>query len=89
MNGFIFTKKAAKIFLKLEQNQQDRIRKKLLQLKEHEDIFSVLKTLKDFDPATHRLRVGNYRLILFLEKNTVEDCIFVILDLGRRDEIYQ
>lgn len=89
MPVFVFTKKAAKIFDKLDQRRQERIRKKLCLLKQHPDILSVLKPLHDFEPATHRLRIGHFRLILHLEKQAKDDFSFLVLDLGPRDKIYR
>ena len=77
---------AKKIFLKLEHSVQDRILRKLKLLKQYseEDLKSVLVGLTNFEPATHRLRVGDYRLIL---QQKAEDK-FLILDLGHRRDIY-
>lgn len=89
MNTFVFTKKAEAIFLDLPKQIQRRILEKLRNLKSHSDIFSVLKNLHNFEPATHRLRVGDYRLILELRNRVKEDSIFWILDLGDRKEVYR
>ncbi|MBI4994871.1 type II toxin-antitoxin system RelE/ParE family toxin [Candidatus Peregrinibacteria bacterium] len=89
MNVFIFTKQAEKTFLKLPKTTQKRIILKLKELKKHDDILSVLKRLTNFGPATHRLRIGMYRLILEL-KNQKENCFeFFILDAGHRKDIYR
>ena len=84
-NTFIFTSFAEKKFLKLEKEIQKRIKTKLQELKHHEHLESVLKTLVDFDPATHRLRVGDYRLIL--QKKSLNE--YFILDIGNRSDIYR
>lgn len=88
MVTFVFTKQSEKIFKKLSATIQHRIVYKLSELKTHPDIFSVLKPLVNFHPATHRLRIGMFRLILELKKNTKESIEFWILDVGNRKDIY-
>ncbi len=85
MNQFIFTRFAEKQLRCQEKDIQKKILEKLRKLKTHEHIFSVLKPLVDFEPATHRLRIGAYRLILAHLKKTQ----FLILDVGHRKEIYK
>lgn len=68
---------------------QKRILVKLKALKEHEDIFSVLKKLHHLEPATHRLRIGNYRLVLELGERKGESVKFLVLDLGDRKDVYR
>lgn len=89
MVTFIFKKPAEKRFKKLPPHVQERILERLRVLKEHPDIFLILKRLNDFEPATHRLRVGTYRLILELKKNQGENLIFSVLDVGHRRDIYK
>jgi mRNA-degrading endonuclease RelE of RelBE toxin-antitoxin system len=86
---FVFTKYAEKRFLKLPKSIQKRIIDKLKELKSHEDIFSILKLLNHFEPASHRLRIGSYRLILELKNQKEMDCEFWILDIGHRKDIYR
>lgn len=89
MVTFVFTKYAEKSFKKLPKNIQGRILGKLKDLKNHDDIFLVLKRLVDFEPATHRLRIGSYRLILELKTHEENFCEFWILDVGHRKDIYK
>lgn len=86
---FTFTKYSGKCFYKLPKSIQKRILDKLKSLKEHEDIFLVLKKLINFEPATHRLRVGNYRLILELKLQGEKKMEFLVLDVGHRKDIYK
>ncbi len=85
MISFIFTKFAQKKFLKLDIETQERIRTKMQELKHREQHGSFLKPLTNFAPATHRLRVGAYRLILQQDSETD----FIVLDIGHRSEIYK
>jgi len=85
MNSFIFTKFAQKKFLKLEKTTQERIRAKMLELKNHEHLAADLKFLTHFTHATHRLRVGAYRLIL----QRVTETDFLIIDVGHSSQIYK
>lgn len=75
--------------MKLEKKDRERIIEKLKSLKEHPDILSILKKLVDFEPATHRLRIGSCRLILMLNKQNKSDFDFLVLDIGHRSEIYR
>ncbi len=82
---FSFTEKSLKTFNSLEMNLKKRVTQKLEQLKSHTHIFSLLEVVVDFEPATHRLRIGNYRLLI-MQKS--EDN-FLILKIGHRREIYR
>lgn len=86
---FVFTKFAEKRLKKLGTSEQEHITKKLEELKFHSDVLSILKPLHHFEPATHRLRVGNYRLILQLEKSSGDRIEFLVLDVGHRRDIYR
>lgn len=89
MVKFIFSKESYKKFSNLEKEIRDRIILKLQNLKNHPDIFSVLVKMKESDNSTHRLRIGNYRIILFLKIQRGNNCEFIIVDLGHRKEIYR
>ena len=81
---FHFTKQAEKEFRKLEPRVQEGIIKKLQQIKNSGN-FLQLDTLKDFLPATHRLRIGEYRLVL--SKNS--ESSFLVIDCKHRKDIYR
>ncbi len=85
MHTFVFTKFAKKRFIKLDQVIQRRIILKLKELKKHRDIDAVLRQLHHVEPATHRLRIGDYRLILCKEGKRQ----FLILDVGHRSDVYR
>ncbi len=89
MVSFVFTKYAEKGFRKLPVSVQKRILDKLKLLKGHPDIFSVAKVLHDLKPATHRLRVGSYRLILELKEQKKGQIIFWILKAEHRRNVYR
>lgn len=89
MVEFVFTKYSKKVFDKLPKIEKERILNKLTELKKHQDVFSSLRRLIDLEPATHRLRVGDYRLILELKKYDVKIVEFWILDVGHRKGIYK
>jgi len=76
-------------FRELSPDTQKRILQKLQMLKNHPDVFSVVGKLHDIYPATHKLRIGNYRLILELKDNTKSDTLFHILRAGHRKDIYR
>lgn len=82
---FFFTKESYKLFAKLEPGVYDRIQRKIKWLKKHPDPRSVLYPLEGYEPASYKLRVGNYRLIL----HHMSKREFVIVDIGHRREIYK
>lgn len=86
---FVFSKFAVKRFDKLAQSEQARVTAKLRELKSHPDILSILKPLHKFEPATHRLRVGNYRLVLQLTQISSTHTELFVLDVGHRRDIYR
>lgn len=90
MVSFIFSKKAKVMFLRLPEDVQQRITDKLGLLKKHEDIFSLLKGVKDLEPATHRLRIGSHRLLLALSgQKGSDDVDFLVLKVGHRKDVYR
>ena len=70
---------------KLDANVQKRILAKLEELKKHPSVLSVLEFLVDMEPATHRLRIGDYRALMKSEG----DGIFTILKVGHRRDVYK
>ncbi len=85
---FYFTNAGYKTFEGLPNEIQERMLEKVRNLKRHPRIFEIVKRI-DFTPATHRLRVGHYRLLLELKKNEPEQKIFWILMAGHRREVYR
>jgi mRNA-degrading endonuclease RelE of RelBE toxin-antitoxin system len=84
MYRFIFTHYAKKRFDKLDANTRERIKTKLLELKKYPNILPLLKPLSGLKPATHRLRIGDFRIIL----KYCNKCSY-ILDVGHRKNIYK
>lgn len=86
---FDFTEYGLKCLQKLPKDVQGRIEKKLSSLKNHPNIFTVISALEDVEPATHRLRVGDYRLVLQLTSNTKSKVYFMVIDVDHRKNIYR
>ena len=84
MISFIFSKKAKKQFKKLSCTDTERIIKKLKIFKMYCNINSFLKVIYDLEPATHRMRIWNYRLLVMVEWNEV-----IVLKLWHRRDIYK
>lgn len=82
---FRYTRKAKRLFEKLDPETQKRIQRKFEQLHNHLSLYSLLEPLTEFDPATHRLRIGEYRALLA----DVGGGEFLILKVGHRSTIYQ
>ncbi len=85
---FIVSNKAKKSLEILPHEVQERILDKLRELKNHPDIFSALKLLKNMGSPTYRLRVGNYRLLLCRAFSDASEIIFDITKIGHRKDIY-
>lgn len=78
-----FTASGKKDIQKLPKNLQKRIIRKLQFFSSQEDPLSFSKPLLQLPPATHRFRVGDYRIAFYLLKDT----IFVVKVKHRR-EVY-
>lgn len=89
MNRFTFTNKGKKSFDKLPRLLKSRILTKLKFFKSHPNIFAVLVPLIEFQPATHRLRVGDYRIILEYKTFSEDIYDFWVLDLDNRASVYK
>lgn len=82
---FVFSNHAKKQFLKLDIKTQQRIKDKLLLLKQDKDLLKQnLKAVFNIKPITHRIRIGSHRLLL---KEETEN--YIILKVGHRKEIYK
>ena len=84
MATFVFSKHAKRKFHKLDTQTQRRILEKIAELKADDD-FRSMTIIKDAPPATHRLRVGDYRLILVQR----EFSFFLVIDIDHRSRIYR
>jgi mRNA interferase RelE/StbE len=86
MHSILISKSFQKEFRKLQKDLQDRIREALKKLEENPfDARSGadIKLLENTDPKKHRLRVGDYRIIYFVDGNTVK-----VLDVFHRGKGY-
>ncbi len=87
---FDFTEQSIKIFRILPFDIRSRVERKLKDLKQHPHIFSLLISMKNHSPVTHRLRVGSYRILLqyLPEESTFTSTKFLVHDIGHRKDIY-
>ena len=77
----IFSLKAKKQFLKLEKTVQERIISLLERIRIRPEIF-VTKIVGD---PGYKLRVGDYRIIMDIDKNNL---LILIIKVGHRKNIY-
>jgi mRNA interferase RelE/StbE len=77
-----FTDKALKQLEKLEKDDQERIIKSLERIRLRPEAY----VTKLIDDPGYRLRVGDYRVILDIEK---EKLIILVLMVGNRKNIYK
>ena len=82
---FVFTHKAEKQFGKLDRQTQDRIKDKLILLKQDNNLLNQnLKPVINLSPVTHRIRIGSYRLLLSEDKDG-----FIVLKVAHRRVVYK
>lgn len=79
---FRFTNHALKQFQEFEKEIQNTLIKKLNEIKTN--TYWDFKKVTGLFPATHRLRIGNYRLLL-----KKEIFWFIVLKIGHRKDIYK
>ena len=82
MYEVVFSEKAKKQFLKLEKNIQKKIISSLDRIKLRPDAY-VTKLVGD---TAYRLRVGDYRVIMDIDKGKL---IILIIKVGHRNDIYK
>jgi mRNA interferase RelE/StbE len=73
---------AEKQFSKLDKVTKKRISDKLVSISD--DPFSFVKKLVGFE--AYKLRVGDYRVILTIENNTL---VILVLKVGHRKSVYK
>ena len=77
-----WTKIAAKQFGRLDKTVQKRIIKKLETIRDKPFFYTT--RLVGFD--LYKIRVGDYRIIISIEKNTL---VILVLKVGHRSKIYK
>ena len=77
-----FTDKAKKQLVKLEKNDQERIIKSLERIRIRPESY-VTKLVGD---PGYRLRVGDYRVIIDIDK---EQLLILVIKIGHRKNIYK
>lgn len=83
MFNVLFTKNGRKDLKKLSPEIQKRIIKKLEFFSSQENPLAFSKPLIDLPPATHRFRVGDYRIAFYVEGETI-----YIERIRHRREVY-
>ena len=84
MVTFRLTDTAHRQLKKIDPQARGQMLEKMRELKKHPSIFSVLEPVHDLEPASHRLRIGEYRLLLRMEGAT---CI--VYKIGHRRDVYK
>jgi len=80
---FKFTKIAEKKLYKISSSNREMILIKLKNIKSWKILWDFCK-LQNFWEASHRLRIGDYRLIL-----KEDNWSFIVLDIWHRQSIYK
>ena len=84
MYNFVFTKYWEKTFNSLTIENKERIINKLKSLKSCNNINQYIKIVYNLSPATHRMRIWNYRILL-----NIEWCNINIFKILHRKDIYK
>lgn len=66
-----FTPQGQKDLEKLTKDIQVRVIKKIKFFASQQDLLDFSKPLVNLPPATHRFRVGDYRIAFYIEQNTI------------------
>ena len=84
LERFEFTPAAEREFEKLEHNLQKRITEKLnFYLASRQPLYFA-KPLVDLRPATHRFRIGSYRVLFY-----VSGKVMVVTLIDKREDAYR
>lgn len=84
MTRFVFSATAKKDIAELDTEVRRRMHKKIIDLEKHPNIISQLKKLTDHPSAEYRLRIGDYRLLIDMQGDTV-----YILRVRHRRDVYR
>ena len=74
-------KSAAKDIIKISEPFKTQIKQKIKQLSQYPDITNI-KKLTNYNP-THRLRVGNYRVLF-----NIENDVIIVSRIKHRKDVY-
>jgi len=83
MFNVAFSPHAKKDLEKLSYDIQKRVIKKLTFFSSQEDPLLFSKQLINLPPATHRFRIGDYRIAFYISENTI-----YVERIGHRREVY-
>jgi mRNA interferase RelE/StbE len=75
---------AEKQFAKLDSDIQERIHNKLVFFLSADDPLAFAERLKDMETGQYRFRIGDWRVIFDLVKDTI-----FVLSVGHRREVYK
>jgi len=84
MYNSTFTSRAERDLRRLPKDIQKRIIRKLESYALHENPLSLSKPLVNLPPATHRFRVGPYRIAFYMVDSTI-----VITRIRHRRDVYR
>lgn len=82
---FIFSESAKKDLEKLPKNVQSRMKTKFLHWQSTKNPLEFATPLINYSGATHRFRVGTYRLIVLLKS----DSEILVLRIRHRKDVYK
>lgn len=82
---FIFSESAKKDVEKLPKTFQSRLKTKLLYWQDSENPLQFATPLIKYNGATHRFRIGTYRIIVLLKS----DDKILILRIRHRKDVYK
>lgn len=85
----VYTEIAQKDLLRLDRPLVQRILRKVKEFSDLQNPLIKAKKLKGFEIDTFRFRVGDYRVIFRLDKETHKLVVVVVLRVRHRKEVYK
>jgi mRNA interferase RelE/StbE len=85
----VYTKIAEKDLARIDKSQAVKILRKVDEYMAMKNPLVKAKKLKGFEMDTYRFRVGDFRVIFRLDKDTGNLVVLVVLKIAHRKEVYK
>lgn len=85
----VYTKSAEKDLDGIDKNQAIKILLKVNDFLRLQDPLVKAKKLKGFELDTYRFRVGDYRVVFRLDKESGKIVVLIVLKIAHRKDVYR
>lgn len=85
----VYTRSAEKDLDKIDKNEAIKILLKIGEYVKLKDPLTKAKKLKGFEMDTYRFRVGDYRVIFRIDKESGDMVVLVVLKIAHRKDVYK